>query len=67
MIYVLNSKGVPLMPTSRHGKVRHLLRDKKAIIVRYHPFTIQLTKEKSNEAQEVSLGVDTGYETLVFQ
>ena len=45
MIYVLNSKGVPLMPTSRHGKVRHLLRDKKAIIVRYHPFTIQLTKE----------------------
>jgi N6-L-threonylcarbamoyladenine synthase len=55
------------MPTSRHGKVRHLLRDKKAIIVRYHPFTIQLTKEKSNEVQEVSLGVDTGYETLVFQ
>ena len=64
MIYVLNSKGVPLMPTSRHGKVRHLLRDKKAIIVRYHPFTIQLTKEKSNEVQEVSLGVDTGYENI---
>ena len=37
---------------------------KKAIIVRYHPFTIQLTKEKSNEVQEVSLGVDTGYENI---
>ena len=51
MIYVLNSKGEPLMPTVRHGRVRHLLRDKKAFIVNYHPFTIQLTKERSNEIQ----------------
>ena len=42
MIYVLNSKGEPLMPTVRHGRVRHLLRDKKAFIVNYHPFTVQL-------------------------
>ena len=64
MIYVLNSKGIPLMPTNRHGKVRHLLRDKKAVIVNYNPFTIQLTKERSNEVQEVSLGVDTGYNNI---
>ena len=64
MIYVLNSKGEPLMPTVRHGRVRHLLRDKKAIIVNYHPFTVQLTKERSNEIQEVSLGIDTGYENV---
>ena len=44
MIYVLNSKGEPLMPTGRHGRERHLLRDKKAVIVNYHPFTIQLTQ-----------------------
>ena len=64
MIYVLNSKGEPLMPTVRHGRVRHLLRDNKAIIVNYHPFTIQLTKERSNEIQEVALGIDTGYENV---
>ena len=64
MIYVLNSKGEPLMPTVRHGRVRHLLRDKKAFIVNYHPFTIQLTKERSNVIQEVSLGIDTGYENV---
>ena len=64
MIYVLNSKGEPLMPTVRHGRVRHLLRDKKAFIVNYHPFTVQLTKERSNEIQEVALGIDTGYENV---
>ena len=64
MIYVLNSKGEPLMPTVHHGRVRHLLRDKKAFIVNYHPFTIQLTKERSNENQEVALGIDTGYENV---
>ena len=35
------------MPTGRHGRVRHLLRDKKALIVNYHPFTVQLTKEQN--------------------
>ena len=64
MIYVLNSKGEPLMPTGRHGRIRHLLRDKKAFIVNYHPFTVQLTKERSNEIQEVALGIDTGYENV---
>ena len=52
------------MPTGRHGRERHLLRDKKAVIVNYHPFTIQLTKERSNEIQEVALGIDTGYENV---
>jgi len=61
MIYVLNKEGKPLMPTSRHGKVRRLLRDKAAVIVNYNPFTIQLTTETRNEVDEVSLGVDTGY------
>lgn len=61
MIYVLNKEGKPLMPTSRHGKVRRLLRDKAAIIVNYNPFTIQLTTETRNEVDQVSLGVDTGY------
>ena len=60
MVYVLNKDGKPLMPTARLGKVRHLLKEHKAIIVSYQPFTIQLTYECPNRVQEVSLGVDAG-------
>lgn len=64
MTYVLNSKGEPLMPCNRRGKIRHLLRDGKAFIVSYNPFTIQLTKERKNEVHEVTLGVDPGYNNI---
>ena len=60
MVYVLNKDGKPLMPTARLGKVRHLLKEQKAIIVSYQPFTIQLTYDCPNKVQEVSLGVDAG-------
>lgn len=42
MVYVLNKNGQPLMPTNRHGKVKHLLKDGKAKVVRRCPFTIKL-------------------------
>ena len=48
------------MPTVRHGKVRRLLRDEKAHVVRLQPFTIQLDYESTTYKQEVSLGVDAG-------
>lgn len=60
MVYVLNINGEPLMPTNRHGKVRRLLRDNKAKVVKKSPFTIQLLYETSNFKQEISLGVDSG-------
>ena len=53
MIYVLNSKGEPLMPTVRHGRVRHLLRDKKAFIVNYHPFTVNKGAKYLNSGSSV--------------
>ena len=60
-VYVLDKNGQPLMPTSRFGKVRRLLRDKKAKVVRSCPFTIRLLYEpKTKIVQEVVLGVDTG-------
>ena len=31
MVYVLSKDGQPLMPTDRHGKVRHLLKEGKAV------------------------------------
>lgn len=60
MVYVLDIDGKPLMPTERHGKVRRLLRDRLAHVVRLQPFTIQLDYESTTYKQEVSLGIDTG-------
>ena len=60
MVYVLNKDGHPLMPTERHGKVRRMLRDGLAHVVRLVPFTIQLDFSSCKVVQEVSLGIDAG-------
>ena len=61
VVYVLDLNGQPLMPTVRFGKVRRLLRDKKAKVVRRCPFTIRLLYEtKTNVVQDCYCGVDTG-------
>ena len=60
MVYVLNMNGKPLMPTERHGKVRRMLRDGKAHVVRLEPFTIQLDYSAEENIQDVSLGIDSG-------
>ena len=60
-VYVISKDGQPLMPTTRFGKVRRLLRDKKAKVVRSCPFTIKLLYEPETLiVQEVVLGQDTG-------
>ena len=66
MVYVLNKYGEPLMPTTRYGKVRHLLRKGHAVVVDYRPFTIQLTYDTPNGVQGVSLGVDAGTKHVGF-
>ena len=60
MVYVLNKDGQPLMPTQRHGKVRRMLKNGQAKVVRRIPFTIQLLYETGSETQDISLGVDAG-------
>lgn len=60
MVYVISKDGQPLMPTERHGKVRRLLRDMKAKVVRRCPFTIRLTYDAPNYRQAITCGVDTG-------
>ena len=57
IIVVLNKRGKPLMPCSP-AKARLLLKEKKAIVVRRTPFTIQLTIATGESKQPVSLGVD---------
>ena len=60
MVYVLDIDGQPLMPTSRHRKVRKLLNSHLAKVVKRCPFTIQLLYQNTKETQPVSLGVDAG-------
>lgn len=60
MVYVLNMDGQPLMPTNRCGKVRHLLKDGMAEVVKRCPFTIKLLYRSTNYTQPVTLGVDAG-------
>ena len=60
MVYVLDQNGQPLMPTSRHGKVRRMLQSGQAKVVNRCPFTIQLTYESGHQIREISLGIDAG-------
>ena len=59
-IYIQDINGTPLMPTTRSGKVRRMLRDGRAVIVSHTPFTIRLTYGTTSYTQPVSLGVDAG-------
>ena len=63
-VYVVNQDGKPLMPTKRFGKVRRLLRDGMAKVIRKNPFTIQLMYKTGDIVQEISLGVDSGSKTV---
>ena len=45
MVYVQDINGKPMMPTTRHGKVRRLLKDKKGSRCKpmsvYHPIDVR--------------------------
>lgn len=38
-VFVVDRKGNPLMPTKRRGRVRHLLKEGKAVAIKTYPFT----------------------------
>lgn len=48
------------MPTERSGKVRRMLKNSLAHVVRRIPFTIQLDYETTDFTQPVTLGIDAG-------
>ena len=60
MVYVLNKDGIPLMPTKRHGKVRRMLKNGQAKVVKRCPSTIQLLYDTTNYTQPINLGIDAG-------
>ena len=60
-VCVLSNSGERLMPTIRLGKVRRLLKDGKAKIVKHHPFTIQLLYDSKTNTQPIEICEDVGY------
>ena len=60
-VCVLSNNGERLMPTFRLGKVRRLLKDGKAKIVKHHPFTIQLLYDSKTNTQPIEICEDVGY------
>ena len=61
LVYVLKQNEQSFMPTERFGKVRRLLKEGKAKVVRREPFTIKLLYEPETDVvQECYCGVDTG-------
>ena len=64
MVYVLSQHGQPLMPTVNHAKVRVLLNQRKAKVIKRCPFTIQLQYESTTHTQKINLGIDAGSKTI---
>lgn len=62
-VFVKNMRGEPLMPCSPR-KSRLLLKERKAKVVDYKPFTIQLTYATGEAKQDVSVGIDLGAKYL---
>ena len=60
VVYVLSASGKPLMPTTRCGHVRILLKEGQARVVERTPFTIQLSYETEEVTQPLYLGIDPG-------
>src|ERR1035437_4223145 len=65
VVYVLSINNKPLMPCS-NTKARKLLKNKKAIVVKLYPFTIKLLFECENIVQDISLGIDSGFQNIGF-
>ncbi|MCZ7383912.1 MAG: RNA-guided endonuclease IscB [Candidatus Methanoperedens sp.] len=62
-VYILNMRGQPLMPTTPR-KARILLKEDKAKVIKRTPFTIQLKYATGETKQEITLGIDSGYENI---
>ena len=57
MVFVLNQRGEALMPT-KPQKAKKLLKQKKAKVVGYDPFVIQLLYATGETKQDITLGID---------
>lgn len=63
-VYIVDRRGKPLMPTTRFGHVRKLLKEGKAVAISNNPFTIRLKYDSTHYIQSVHEGIDTGRENI---
>jgi hypothetical protein len=66
MIYVLNTNGEPLMPTTNSGYIRKLIDNKQCVVKQHLLFTVQLSFDTTNNVQPVTLGIDPGFSHIGF-
>lgn len=48
------------MPTKRRGRVRHLLKEGKAVVIKTHPFTVKMKYDAGHYTQPMYEGIDSG-------
>ena len=65
VVYTLNMRVMPLMPTTQQ-RANKLLSRGKAKVVRRSPFTVQLLYAGGEAKQEIVLGLDSGYANIGF-
>jgi len=65
IVYVLNQRGFPLMPTNQ-AKARRLLKERKAKVVKRFPFTVQLVVPTGEAKQKITFGIDSGFNNIGF-
>ncbi len=65
IVYVISIENKVLMPCN-NCKARKLLKSQKAFVVKLYPFTIKLNFECENQVQDVTLGIDSGYQNIGF-
>lgn len=63
MVFVISRTNQKLMPTNEY-KDRKLLKCGKAVVYKYHPFTIKLTERERGYTQPVEYCCDTGYQHI---
>ena len=63
-VFVVDSKGKPLMPTKRRGRVRHLLKEGKAVVIKTHPFAIKMKYDVGHYTQPMYEGIDSGRQNI---
>lgn len=63
VVYVLNKNNKPLMPC-KPQRARKLIKEKKAKVVNYKPFTIKLLYGSYGYTQNTNLGIDLGSKNI---
>lgn len=58
MVKIIDKNGQPLPSTNRNGKVRRLLKEKKARVVNGDPFTIQLLYNIDLETEDIPMNIE---------